>query len=208
MKIAFIDVQNFRKLRCVRIELADKQTVFVGANNSGKTTAMHALDKFLKQPKEHQESTLDEESSAKWFVVEDFTLSLWGKINEIAANWEQMPPESEPPTDLVAWDSLLPSLDVWLEVGSNEYHYVHKLIPTLDWSGGYLGIRLRLQPKDINSLYRDYLASRLAAKQTLERAFAKRQAQKTEQETDSAGSPSVSSTSEAHIQKAFWPQVR
>ena len=103
MRIAFIDIQNFRKLRCVRIELADRQTIFVGANNSGKTTAMHALDKFLKQPKERQDPSSDEETSHGWFVAEDFTLSLWDKINEIAASWETVT-DQEPPTDLSAWD--------------------------------------------------------------------------------------------------------
>ena len=70
MHIAFIDIQNFRKLRSVRIELTNKQTIFVGANNSGKTTAMHALEKFLKQPKERKESSQSDEGASKWFVVD------------------------------------------------------------------------------------------------------------------------------------------
>ena len=42
MKINFIDVQNFRKLKNCRVEISEKETVFVGANNSGKTSAMDA----------------------------------------------------------------------------------------------------------------------------------------------------------------------
>lgn len=38
MKIACVDIQNFRKLKSCRIELEPKQTVFFGANNSGKTS--------------------------------------------------------------------------------------------------------------------------------------------------------------------------
>lgn len=49
MKIAFIDIQNFRKLKCCRVELSKNKTVFVGANNSGKTSAMDALMIFLKK---------------------------------------------------------------------------------------------------------------------------------------------------------------
>lgn len=203
MKIAFIDIQNFRKLRCVRIELADRKTVFVGANNSGKTTAMHALDKFLKQPKERKEVVSDEETPNKWFVVEDFTLSLWEKINKIGADWEQAALGSELPSDLSAWGPLLPSLDIWLDVKNNEYHYVHKLIPTLDWQGGYLGVRLRLQPKDIGTLCKDYIASRLAAKHRFDRAVAKRKPGGTGQQAEDHDNPPSGSP---YIEKAFWPK--
>ena len=163
MQIDFIDIQNFRKLRSVRIKLANKQTIFVGANNSGKTTAMHALEKFLKQPKERKEFSQSDEDASKWFVVEDFTLSNWEEINQLAFKWEGLAADAEPPSDLTGWDSWLPTLDVWLKVESNEYHHVYKLIPTLDWSGGHLGIRLRLQPKDISKLYRDYRSARRTA---------------------------------------------
>ena len=51
MHIKRFDIQNFRKLKCCKIELSDKTTVFVGANNSGKTSAMDALAKFLSARK-------------------------------------------------------------------------------------------------------------------------------------------------------------
>ena len=47
MKLAMIRVQNFRKLKDIRLDFSDKTTLFVGANNSGKTSAMDALRKFL-----------------------------------------------------------------------------------------------------------------------------------------------------------------
>lgn len=46
MKIAFVEIQNFRKLQSCRIEFGPESHVFVGANNSGKTSAMTALKKF------------------------------------------------------------------------------------------------------------------------------------------------------------------
>jgi predicted ATP-dependent endonuclease of OLD family len=49
MKIDFIHIQNFRKLKDCRIDFSEKETIFVGANNSGKTTAMDAMIKFLKK---------------------------------------------------------------------------------------------------------------------------------------------------------------
>ena len=43
MKISFIEIQNFRKLRATYIGFHPETTLFVGANNSGKTSAMLAL---------------------------------------------------------------------------------------------------------------------------------------------------------------------
>ena len=48
MKIDFIEIRNFRKLQSCKIDFSEKETIFVGANNSGKTTAMDALIIFLK----------------------------------------------------------------------------------------------------------------------------------------------------------------
>ena len=69
MKIGFIEVQNFRKLRPVRVDFSPKETVFVSANNSGKTSAMIAMGHFLV---DHQR-----------FTVNDFTLANWSRLNAI-----------------------------------------------------------------------------------------------------------------------------
>jgi hypothetical protein len=34
------------------------------------------------------------------------------------------------------WQSILPALDVWLHVESNEVHYVQKILLSLGWQGG------------------------------------------------------------------------
>lgn len=43
MHIKHVEIGNFRKLKTVRIDFASETTIFVGANNSGKTSAMVAL---------------------------------------------------------------------------------------------------------------------------------------------------------------------
>lgn len=47
MNISSVYIQNFRKLYKCHIDLSKEKTLFVGANNSGKTSAMDALAKFL-----------------------------------------------------------------------------------------------------------------------------------------------------------------
>lgn len=48
MKIATVQIRNFRKLKNCHIDFGERETVFVGANNSGKTSAISAIVWFLK----------------------------------------------------------------------------------------------------------------------------------------------------------------
>lgn len=155
MRIAFVEVQNFRKLKSIRIDFSQDKTLFVGANNSGKTTAIVALRRFLIEQKR--------------FDVNDFTVSSWKAINKIGQAWEK---PGAAPSDLSAWESILPAMDVWLEVRINEIHYVQHLLPTLDWNGGRLGVRLRLEPKELDVLHKEYVVVRQQAVDTI--AAAKR----------------------------------
>lgn len=144
MKLTRIEVFNFRKLRRARLDMSDKQTLLVGANNSGKTSAMKALRKFLKD-----RGGID---------TRDVTASNWAAIEQIAGAWTQ-----EAEADLSPLLAQLPFLDVWLHADTSELHHVAHLIPTLTWTGGLLGVRLRLEPKKGADIKAGYLAARRAA---------------------------------------------
>jgi predicted ATP-dependent endonuclease of OLD family len=145
MKIEFVEIQNFRKLKSCRIDFAEKTTVFVGANNSGKTSAMDALILFLKD--KHK------------FCTRDFTLSNWIGINDIGNHWVKEIDVNKIDFTIEKWQEYLPQLDIWISVEEKEIHYVSNLIPTLDWQGGLLGVRLRLEPKNIENLFKDFKTS-------------------------------------------------
>lgn len=139
MEISFVEVQNFRKLQSCRIDFGKKSTVFVGANNSGKTSAMTALRKFLKK---------------RQLMLDDFTISNLASVNKIGKKILDLNDESNIKLD--DWNPLLPSLDVWLNVEANELRYVAQIIPTLDWREGLIGIRLIYEPKDIEKLFASF----------------------------------------------------
>ena len=145
MKIDFIKIKNFRKLNSCKIEFSENETIFVGANNSGKTTAMDALITFLKR---------------KDFKTQDFTISNWTELNKIAETWITNSNLSEEDKSIKVLETYLPSLDLWIDVEASELRYVSHLIPTLDWEGGLLGIRLIFQPKNIEVLIEEYFVSR------------------------------------------------
>ncbi len=144
MEISFIEIQNFRKLKSCRIELDIKETIFVGANNSGKTSAMDALILFLKS------------SRRKDIATTDFTLSNWHTIDKIGTTWIKCDKPKELNLGIEQWLPVLPSIDIWLDVDNAQIHYVSHLIPTLSWTGGKLGVRLCFEPKDIEELYKEF----------------------------------------------------
>ena len=83
MRISSIYIQNFKKLYRCKIDFSMDTTLFVGANNSGKTSAMDALGKFL---------------AGRSFVFNDFTISNRELINQIGAQWEA--PDCEKPESI------------------------------------------------------------------------------------------------------------
>lgn len=150
MRIEFVEIANFRKLLSTRVGLSPEKTVFVGANNSGKTTAITALRYFLADRERPR------------FCFNDFTLAHWPAIKVMGASWEAAHAANEEPP-APEWDSVLPFLDVWLHVAEDEVHYVQKILPTLDWDGGRLGVRMRFEPKDAAQLQKEYVTARAQA---------------------------------------------
>ena len=145
MHIEFVEIQNFRKLKSCRVDFTDKVTVFIGANNSGKTSAMDAIIYFLGNKKGNE----------KKISTTDFTLSNWIDLDKIGEKWVSNDESSEKIL-WSEWSSYLPSLDVWIKANESEVHYVSHLIPTLDWKAGLLGVRFRLEPIKIEELYKEY----------------------------------------------------
>jgi predicted ATP-dependent endonuclease of OLD family len=152
MRIAHFEISNFRKLKSVRIDISEETTLFVGANNSGKTSAMLALRLFL----------ISQDRTGLKFHINDFTLSNWHQINEIGEAWEKSSQTASAPTcaSIDEWIDILPALDIWLLAEDGEIHLLSKLIPTLDWSGGLIGVRLRFEPNNLEIFFKDFIRAR------------------------------------------------
>lgn len=133
MYIKTLKIRNFRKLKEVEINFQSDKTIFIGANNSGKTSAITAMNLFLNGQK---------------FSHYDFSLSNHLKINELF--------ESETAPSNQDFEGIFPAIDLWFSVEGKDIHYVSRLLPTLDWAGGDLGVRLRYEINDISKLYSEY----------------------------------------------------
>lgn len=147
MHIEFVEIANFRKLLSARVDLSLKTTLFVGANNSGKTSAMLALRRFLT-PRRCP------------FEIHDFTLCHLRALVDIGEAWlEANQAGGVADLTLDAWVHALPALDLWLHVKEDEVHRVRDLVPLMEWMGGRLGVRLRYEPKDLNALFKEFITA-------------------------------------------------
>jgi len=155
MRIAYIEIQNFRKLKVCRVEMEEEETIFVGSNNSGKTSAMDALILFLKRSRHNA------------FATTDFTLSNWSSLDQLGAQWVAVGDDEEPELTVDAMLPLLPTIDVWLSADEKDLHRIAHLLPTLDWTPAQLlGVRLVLAPKNIEQLYKDFRSAYKSARAT------------------------------------------
>lgn len=178
MHIEIVEIANFRKLLATRIDLSPSKTLFVGANNSGKTSAMLALRRFLS-PRRCP------------FELHDFTLCHWPAVDAIGQRWiAARAAEEVVELDLEAWTPVLPTLDLWLHVEPGEMHHVRDLIPTLDWEGGRLGVRMRYEPDDMAALYKDFMGA-IADAAELQAAATAEHAKRNEQVAPPAPQPKL-----------------
>ncbi|PKV50846.1 putative ATP-dependent endonuclease of OLD family [Aquimarina sp. MAR_2010_214] len=140
MHLSVIRIQNFRRLRDVVIDLNDDISIFVGANNSGKTSVSQALQLFLS-------------SSREKFTLHDLSASSWPEIEafERAEEGAELPEIT---------------IDFWFNVEAADLHRVIDLLPGLSWQGNYVGIRIAFSSVDAiatKTRYEEAKASALAA---------------------------------------------
>ena len=143
MKIQSVHIRNFRKLKNCHIDFSENVTVFVGANNSGKTSAISAIVWFLKNNDK--------------FTLKEFTATNWALIDRLGDQWLAKDPVDDTLLDPHQWDDIIPSLDIWIDVADGEQYKVNHLIPSLStWDGKKVGVRGQFVPKDVTKLYSAY----------------------------------------------------
>ncbi|MEO0031803.1 MAG: hypothetical protein RIS94_1561, partial [Pseudomonadota bacterium] len=128
-------VRNFRRLQDVVIDLASDISIFVGANNSGKTSVGHALQLFTGHGR---------------FNIHDFSAELWPGIIAFGAGEE---------------GATLPTVevDIWLEIGAEDVHRVIDLLPSLSWDSTLVGMRVAYAPVDSEATRGRYTEARQRA---------------------------------------------
>ena len=132
MRLARYSVRNFRRLEDVTINLEDSKTVFVGANNAGKTSATAIFKLFTQKAQ---------------FKIHDFSAGLMKRIDALAMTVKGLAAGDMPSIDL----------DIWFTVGSKtEYGRLGFLMPALSRDVVEVGLRLRFGVADLDLLLKEY----------------------------------------------------
>lgn len=122
MHLSRVSLSNFRRLSNVSIWLDDDISIFVGANNSGKTSVAQAIHLFLAGARDRM--SFHDLSACRWADVESFANKEEGTaLPEIA-------------------------IDLWFDVEENDLHRVIDLLPSLNWRGTHVGIRIAFAPQN------------------------------------------------------------
>lgn len=140
MHINSFRVGNFRRLKNVRVDLEADRTIFVGANNSGKTSATHLFQKFLgQQPRAP-------------FQIYDFSADCWESFD----SFDSRSGDAEIELPQI-------TLDLWFDVDDDNLHRVLDLLPSLGWAGEPVGVRMVYAPREGAKLVANYSEARATA---------------------------------------------
>lgn len=148
-------ISNYRRLRDVYIELASDISIFVGSNNSGKTSGTQALYAFASGSKDK-------------FSLYDFSSACWKDFDDLG-NLEEGGREQPRPPSI--------TLDLWFEVTANDLYLVMPLLPSMTWAGTQVGLRIEFAARDSVDLLEKFRTARVEA-QTKAAALEKRENEK------------------------------
>ncbi len=135
-------IHNYRRLRNVLIELDSEISIFVGSNNSGKTSATQAIHAFVRASKER-------------FCLYDFSSVCWNEFDELG----ELSPDTELPRPLPSI-----TLDLWFGVDAADLALVFPLLTSMELQASQVGIRIEFAARNDAELLNDFRAARDAAR--------------------------------------------
>ncbi|KQY48640.1 ATP-dependent endonuclease [Rhizobium sp. Root491] len=133
-------LRNYRRFKNAKIELGNEISIFVGSNNSGKTSATHAVHTFVSGAKDR-------------LNLYDFSACCWAEFDAIG----EIDLGAAEPAEL-----RLPSIDIdlWLDVQASDLYLVIPLLPSTSWEGTKVGIRVSFTAKVASEIVRNYQAAK------------------------------------------------
>lgn len=132
MRLDRYSVRNFRRLENVEISLEANETIFVGANNAGKTSATAAFRSFVSNRLE--------------FKIHDFPAELIKKFDSFGSGNSALS-EDLPSIELDLWFSFDPDV---------EYGRIAYLLPKIGVESVEAGVRLAFSVTSPEVLLQDY----------------------------------------------------
>ncbi len=132
MKLSRVALTNFRRLQDVEFTLENDNTLLVGPNNSGKTSATVAFRFFFKRAE---------------FTINDFNVACIRTLNEFGAN-PNIPAEDAPRMQLDLWFTIDPK--------QIEFGRAFSLIPNVGAEHETVGMRLSFEAAEADEMRAEF----------------------------------------------------
>lgn len=133
-------LSNYRRFHDALIELAPDISIFVGSNNSGKTSATQAILMFLS-------------GERKCFSMFDFSSPTWRRFNQSG--------DLDPGVEVAPLPAI--SIDLWFEVSEDDLYLALPILPSSAWSGNLVGVRIEFSASNSAELLARYRTKKKAA---------------------------------------------
>ncbi|WP_118986618.1 ATP-dependent nuclease [Photorhabdus sp. CRCIA-P01] len=138
MKLTKLQIKNFRSLKNLQVDLEEYISIIVGKNNSGKTSLLLALERFLSSKNPH-------------FELDDFNIDFQKDLVKLIEN------------DIIPTEPFLGvSLRLFIKYEEDDdlANVGNKIIMDLDPENNWivLDFLYQLSPENLNFLKRDYIA--------------------------------------------------
>lgn len=133
MKVSRVALKNFRRLQDVEFTLEPDNTLFVGPNNSGKTSATAAFRLFFK---------------GAAFTINDFNVACIRALDDFGAD-----------SNMPALDVPKIQLDLWLTIDPKQIEFgrAFSLIPNVSAEQDTVGVRLSLEAVDADDMRAEFI---------------------------------------------------
>lgn len=132
MKLSSANIKHFRRLEDVQIDFDEQETLLVGANNSGKTSATLAFRCFLGN---------------RSFKIHDFAVTKMAEMDEY-----------DPELGIEIFPHI--SIDLWFKFDPNSIAFgrAFSLLPNISNQLDKIGMRCTYSVDDIEKLWASYIA--------------------------------------------------
>jgi putative ATP-dependent endonuclease of the OLD family len=132
MKVSLIALKNFRRLEDVEFTLETDNTIFVGPNNSGKTTVTAAFRLFFKRSD---------------FTISDFNVACARAFDRFG---------TDPDFPLVDLPKI--QLDIWFDIDPKQIEFgrAFALVPNLGAEHDTVGIRMNFEAPDPQAMKSEF----------------------------------------------------
>ncbi len=140
MHLTRYSLRGFRRLENVEIQLQPKDTIFVGANNAGKTSATEAFRLFISQEREIR--------------IHDFSSPLFVVFDEIGRKGKAALNDTR-----LYFPSI--EMDLWFTIDDDiEYGKIGEFLPRFFGSYTEVGVRVAFSVTDPDSLINEFLSAK------------------------------------------------